>query len=522
MGRERRGGEPANAVAIAAIVIAAVGIGGRTASARAQAAAVAADPAATALERALLARYPEREIVPRSCRASAELEVIAGRMCLADPASGRVRAVRRVALGGELRAARVGGEVLFTVSDVEGVTTRYAGRVWRWDLARDAYLGLARTDEESYQALLYATSFGALYSTRAGWQLMDASGSRRVSAPWDPTDGSPGSFVVHGGVTYLVRGDYSQTPPRTLIERVALAGTAIRVTPHASLAGDRVVEDDGLFVHAVQARRGRFLLHVLALPATEAIDVEYPEGQRRPTSGRRIDATHVELAGPRGERVIVDLTARTASAASSASASAGASESESAARTTVLASSLVTLAPVRDGGVMIGSRERTFVLGASGVATPRRAPTAARSPCRCDARAMVCRRGPRIEGACPDVQELETIREYGERVGEATQFTTDGRFRIDRLEADYARITRLSDGARVWLRVLGTALLAQTDDGHFFLSDPALSDALDLREGRALTSAPVVALGSRAAALRSEHLIEELFAAPAVAARAPE
>jgi hypothetical protein len=117
----------------------------------------------------------------------------------------------------------------------------------------------------------------------------------------------------------------------------------------------------------------------------------------------------------------------------------------------------------------------------------------------------------RVEGACPNVQDLEVIRDYERRIP-PTQFSPDGAYRLDRVEADHGRVTRLRDGARLWVRVFGTVLFAQTDDGHYFLSDRALVDRLSLRDGAPITSAPLVPLATRAA-LYDEHLIESFFAA---------
>ena len=125
---------------------------------------------------------------------------------------------------------------------------------------------------------------------------------------------------------------------------------------------------------------------------------------------------------------------------------------------------------------------------------------------------MVCRDGTRVENACPDVQELEVLRdEGGERVSATTSFTPDGRFRIDRLEPDHARITRLRDGARLWVRIVDDALLAQTDDGHYFTTDRAIEARFFVREGRDLRSASVVPLASVANRFDAE-LVQRFFA----------
>lgn len=125
---------------------------------------------------------------------------------------------------------------------------------------------------------------------------------------------------------------------------------------------------------------------------------------------------------------------------------------------------------------------------------------------------MICRDGTRVDGACPDVEELEVIDgDFG--VVRSTLFSPDGRFRIDRIEADHGRITRLSDGARLWVRVFGDVLLAQSDDGHYFLSDRSLEDRIAVREGVDLLGAPMVPLASRAGTHFDPELVARFFGA---------
>jgi len=97
-------------------------------------------------------------------------------------------------------------------------------------------------------------------------------------------------------------------------------------------------------------------------------------------------------------------------------------------------------------------------------------PTAEPSECRCEGDARVCP-GVRVDGAC-----VATDAE-GPPV-----FDPSARFRVDRVEADFLRVTRLLDGERLWLRVTTRApddadvavdLVAQTDDGaHEGASSP--------------------------------------------------
>ena len=143
-----------------------------------------------------------------------------------------------------------------------------------------------------------------------------------------------------------------------------------------------------------------------------------------------------------------------------------------------------------------------------------------RARCTCEGTTLSCDRGAiTVADACTEVQELDRIHDvYAETATGAhtreSMYTNDGRFRIDRLEADHVRVTRLRDGARLWVRMYGDALFAQADDGSYFLSDRALVDRMSIRDGRSLLEAPVTPLAPRADALYRERLIADFFAAP--------
>ncbi|WP_157070354.1 hypothetical protein [Sandaracinus amylolyticus] len=452
------------------------------------------------LATALAARYPTRELVPQSCamREGETIALAAGRICLRDRATGLVRAVRRIALSGDwydTSAVARDGEVLFAVTDQGGAATRFAGRVWRWDLTRDAYLGLAQTDT----ARVVDTAFGVLYRTQAGWRRVDDASATRVDAPEDLLDYGVATFT-HEGTTYVVMG-----LQRVEVDTLALAGRSVQLRDHASLPGTLLYADRGVVVSAVQARGGVIQVHVLRLPATEPTIVAYPQGMRRPARASLEGAGTLLLSGPRGERASLDLAQGTITRVD---ASAPATPPE-----LLRASSLYTATPT-ERGVYLSASSGGYLLDASGVTTPRSAPRAARSRCRCVEADLVCpgAESAPIAGACAEVAELDRIRaDYADSADRSTQTTGDGAFRIDRLEADLVRITRLRDGARLWARIVDGALFAQLDDGSYFLSNRDLAARFALREGP-LTTGAVTPLGPRATQLFRETLIAEFFA----------
>ncbi|UJR84973.1 hypothetical protein [Sandaracinus amylolyticus] len=452
------------------------------------------------LATALAARYPTRELVPQSCttREGDTIVLAAGRICLRDRATGLVRAVRRIALSSDwidTSAVARDGEVLFAVTDQGGAATRFAGRVWRWDLTRDAYLGLAQTDT----ARIVDTAFGVLYRTQAGWRRVGEESATRVDAPEDLLDYGVSTFT-HEGATYVV-----MSLQRVEVETLALEGRSVQLRDHASLPGTLLYADRGVVVSAVQARGGVIQVHLLRLPATEPTIIVYPPGMRRPTSASLEGVGTLLLSGPRGERASLDLAQGTITRVE---ASAPATPPE-----LLRASSLYSATPTARG-VYLSASSSGYLLDASGVSTPRTAPRAARSRCRCVEADLVCRgaESTPIVGACAEVAELDRIRaDYAETTDRSTQITGDGAFRIDRLEADLVRVTRLRDGARLWTRIVDGALFAQLDDGTYFLSNRDLASRFAVREG-ALTTGAVTPLAPRAAQLFRETLIAEFFA----------
>lgn len=470
--------------------------------------AASAQDAPSPLARALAARYPEHEIVPQSCAAGSERVVFGARICLMDEATGLVRAVRRVSLGGFTSGALRGRDVFFAIFDEGGASTRFAGRVWRWDLGRDAYLGLGNVPQDE-PGDARETAFGVLYRIRSGWFLHDGSSAsaRRVHVPEGFAQGFGVQLWVSGAVTFMVANGDSGA----IVRRVELEGDHVRLRDHASVPGTPIHLARGTVITA--STRGRVAtVRALLLPSTEVIELAMPGGLRAPTGASPIDATHWRLTGPRRQRAVLDLAARTITA--------GGEDASSAAPASLLeASSLVHVQPSASNGLYVGRFEGGWTLDASGATRVRRRhPREPRARCTCEDAALSCEGGAvRVADACTEVQELDRITDQyaatatGARTRESL-YTNDGRFRIDRLEADHVRVTRLRDGARLWVRMFGDALFAQLDDGAFFVSERALVDRMAIRDGRSLLDAPVAPLAPRAGALFRERLIAEFFA----------
>lgn len=472
-----------------------IGIATLIAAMAPRAAAQQAQP--SALARALLARYPEHEIVPQSCRGAGPL-VSGDRLCLMDARTGLVRAVRRVALGGDIRAAMRGRDVVFAVGDFGGASTRFRNRVWRWDLTRDAYLGIGNIEEGFNQ--VFETSFGIVYRLRSGLFVSDGGQGRRVGGAELPS-----RVQVVGDATFAIE----EEPAPIRIRTVELAGDQLRLRDHATMPGRLLYAERGVVVSATT--RGRAVrVHLLRLPATEVIEIALPEGLRLPRSASAIDATHVRLSGPRRQSATLDVAAATITADA-------APPPADAAPAVLAASSLVHVVPTA-GGVYVGRFDGGWLLDATGATSQQRPPRAARARCSCTETTLVCERaGVTVQDACTDVPELDRISdEYASTAtgqqARATLYTDDGRFRIDRLEADHVRVTRLRDGARLWIRLFGGALFAQTDDGGYFASDRALVDRMAIRDGRSLLDAPVAPLAPRADALFRPDLVRAHFA----------
>jgi hypothetical protein len=465
------------------------------------------------LAAALRARRPTIEIVPQSCgRSTRAVEVTGERVCLQDAATGLTRAMRRFATTdvSAVRAARAGDDVVVGVmSDDSGAITRYAGGIWRWDLREDRYLGLVRHSADDYYAAAEVgeTDFGALVVDGGGerhWVFADGALARVR-----PFALSFETLRVIDGHTYARETSRSQETlslvgregPRVTTETVA----RYPVSTHLPLR--LAFPDDRPLVVSAFPRGASTRVHVVRPPAAEvrAFDVAV----NRPRAARMVGEA-LELRTSEG-RFLVDLTTGTVSP------SAGPPPEESSEPRQPRPGSFYALVP-GESTLVASAAGATFELGPEG-ARPLEgdAPEVRRSGCRCAEDALVCGEAAPIAGACTRVEDLERLSaldaDYEEREDQpATSYAPGGRFRLDRLEPDLVRVTRLSDGARLWVRIVHGAALAQTDDGAFWTTETASLEGYALRWGRSLIDAPVTELARHREAFYRASLVGDFFA----------
>jgi hypothetical protein len=466
------------------------------------------------LSPALRARRPTIEIVPQSCgRYIRAVEVTGERMCLQDVSTGLTRAMRRFATT-DLRAvgaARTGDDVVFAVaSDDAGAITRYAGRIWRWDLREDRYVGLAGASPDvSYlDAEVGATDFGALIVDRPGeryWVL--ANGALERVRPFDLY---PASLEVIDGHTYH-RGMRASQQTLSIVRREGPHVTRQTVARYPVATHLPLLlafpEERPLIVSAFP-RGTSTRVHVVRPPDAEvrAFDVAVA----RPRAARMVGEA-LELRSAEG-RFLVDLTTGALNPSD-----APPPEERSEPRQP-RPGSFYALVP-SSAGLVASTWGVTFALDAEGVRRVEEDPPALRrSGCRCRDDALVCGEATPIVGACTRVGDLERLSamdaDYEQRVDQpATSYAPEGRFRLDRLEPDLVRLTRLADGARLWVRIVYGAVLAQADDGAFWVPEAASLDGYALRWGRSLLDAPTTELAPHREAFYRPSLVSDFFAA---------
>lgn len=448
------------------------------------------------LASALAMRRPPTELVPQVCPAS---ETSRDDFVCARAASGVITAVRRVGLRAYVGAARRGDDLYFVVAD-GNTQTRFANSVWRWDLSLDAIHGLGEvgTREGEPVHFVAATSFGVLYRTTAGLVLHDGASARPIAAPEDI---EYARLLVHEGVTY------GAWPEDRAVEIRALALEGDRITWErlATMPGHASIDAPRLFVSS--ERRGtRTALHFFTVPGPTVIDASVPLSDF--TSSLSEDGAS-----------FIASTRR--SAYSVATATGVVTPLDPA----VVPRPLILIRPRAVAWIRTGQSEvwlqagasRGVLLAASGLTVRRRAPRQ-QTACRCRGEDMVCgRAGPNLVGACAGRHALAAIQEESDDPAHDPEratpsFTGDGRFRVDRVEPDLARITRLADGAHLWARLFDDfTLLAQRDDGTYFLADRALERQLVVRLGPSLLESQTAPLGSRPELFRAT-LVEDFFA----------
>jgi hypothetical protein len=470
------------------------------------------------LPTALRARRPTVEIVPQSCgRSSRVVEVTQERVCVQDRASGLSRAMRRFATTDldAVTAARTGDDVVLSVMpDDSGAVTRHAGRTLRWDLRADQYVALALPVLREYgdAVSVGAADFGVVLAESPGdrhWIF--ANGTLERVRPFRfPVSG----LTIVDGRTYLRQTNASQETlslvrrdgMRILAERIARYPVATHLPLTLAFPEGRPLVVSA-FPHGGSTR-----VHVVRPPATEvrALDIAVA----RPRAARMVGEA-LELRSTDG-RFLVDL------ATGAATPSDAPPPEERSEPRMPRPGSFYALIPSHDGLVAVASG-RTFGLDAEGVRPlhleeeEEDAPARRRSGCRCREDALVCGGAAPIAGACTQVEDLEHLQSLLEtETGSyddhpATSFAPEGRFRLDRLEPDLVRLTRLTDGARLWVRVIDGAVFAQADDGAFWLPDAESLEGFAVRWGRSLLDAPVTGLAPYREAFYRGSLIGDFF-----------
>lgn len=438
-----------------------------------------------ALATALRALRPEIELVPEICGPGGTA-ARRGHVCARE--GRRTRAVRRFSLA-RVPHVRVGDGVLALV-DHAGERTRVPSGLVRWDLRTDL---TERLESPTQVTSLIDLGFGALVGYEAGQGITRALLERPDAPPMEvPADRLEQTFHVVDGTTYAFRTQGSELAvTRLTVSAEALVEEPVTVVPGAVWWDDTNVT--AWIVHVDGTR-----LQLRRAPFTEVSTVEL---RVRPGPITEIEGGWWIGYG-RGQRVRVELA--------------------SGAVTREPASSDIVIAPepgpgslhevvLAAGGVFVRAQQASLLLTAAGAdaveATPAQEPAA----CACEGDALACG-DRRIEAACLEVEGLEQLRVVGAVAPPSTQLGPDGRFRVDMIEADLARVTRLSDGARLWLWISTEALVVQADDGAFWASQPELTPSHTVRRGRSILDAPVRALEEERAALFRPTLIRAFFA----------
>lgn len=475
------------------------------------AAEVAASPrlevaAPSDLAAAIAARLPTIELVPQMCGVS-HTEVVGSheRLCLQDTATGLARATRRfvTSYDGLVTGARRGDEVVFAALDIGMATTRYSGHLWRWTLVDDRYVGLAELDDE---AILFgptrvdALDFGILIRTTAD--------SATRSFTWLFADGelqrlreieALGTTWVVDGHTYSTRRERQREVvssvrldgPRIVLDRITTYPRAwhLPLAVHFPAGQPRII--------SAFPRGERTELHVLELPGHDVrvitVDVERPI-EARFEDGRFLLRT---AAGWQS----VDWMSGTLAPATVAEARGPFPLPH--------IRSVHAIVPVEDGVVLTYS-DGAFRLGPTGTTSLVEVPGPTRSGCHCDGDDVLCGE-TRLAGGCTTTPELERIVGGDESSAPPTTWSAAGRFRIDRLEPDLTRITRTSDGTRLWVRVTDEGIFAQADDGAFEAPSALHDDAWSLRWGRSLLDAPVTPLATHRDAFYRPTVVADFF-----------
>ena len=457
-------------------------------------------PRPATVAEALRERLPFIELVPELCASGTRVPMHA---CVLDAPTGRTRAVRW--FGASVSSVREAETLLVAVPYGEqGAPSPYRGAFHRWDLATDTVTREGEQNTRGWYVRLLETGFGPVRELDSG--MPGTRIERRVDGAWVEVDSEAplplGRVAVHEGVTYermamagpmfatlrledgaLVRETFAALAPEGVRGRVFAGDVPRPWAAHISTDAARVI-----IRHAIAPSRD---VHENVLSDVgEAPDVHATESAvyvYSATSARRLDlATGRLTALPRA-----------------AVPPMGSLESNEPSVIRFGALGLV-LSSLR-GWVRVGPDG--FVLG-----TPAVAPDASTPRCTCEGAALVCG-AQRIDAACAPVDGNVALHRGGPTPADVAQLISDdGRFRVDAVAHDLLRVTRLSDGARLWVRMLGRGALVSADDGAFVVSENVAHFAFSIRAGRSILDAPMFSLAQHRAALERPTLLSDFFA----------
>lgn len=454
---------------------------------------------------ALQARRPRVELVPNACDHGA---------CLIDEATGLVRATRGFA--SRTTTARLRGEIIVAVPRGDGsVETPYTGSLWRWNLARDRVTRLGERVGGEWETRVYESSFGVIIEDNASSQ---ASTTRVYDGHADIDEGearsddpsvitaSVGDLIIVDGTTYEFSGEREEI---TVLQR---DGDAVVREPFVDLG--RSAPDALLllgtrghpWVGRIYLRERPVRFEWVMLPSREKRTLTF-DGLTGTVGQSSVDNTLYVYDETHTHRV--DL----ATGATAPIARAEVRQYEP---------------PVNGISAqwpIAWKLHRAYVEWMAAVDVVETGPAGFRVhpldppdadagvACACDGAALACPDG-RVEGACATVEGLATINRASRASqlrGVSTLYTPGGRFRLDGIDLSVVRITRLRDGARIWVRQSRSGLMAQADDGAYCTNVNEVHTSYSVRWGPSLLDAPVTTLAAQRASLERPTLVADFF-----------
>jgi hypothetical protein len=467
---------------------------------------------AVPLAEALAARRPRHEVVPMEC---------SDHVCVREPGSELVRA--SLATLGAAPSARGRHEVIFVRGREMGfVESRYSGRIWRWNLTRDEVTPLNEgSGAETFEVRLQESPFGAIIHTEVVSTTDSATEYLRYDGHALVADGEGLTlpelplgelFVVNGTLVELHR---IGTCGFAVIRREGDALVREEVTPPSPCSDNSTSYSHGgpspLFAHVIRSAQGGQLEYAV-LPSREIRVVPFDGLGERVSLQERGD----------GLFLVGSAAALRVDKATGAATRVSLAEVPAAPALDAVAS-VRTHRPLihafdQDGLAIVGYMT-LHTLGPGGVSLRRPGDPVARAApdaggvCACADRALVCG-DRRIDDACMPVRGLLPLwrgERHPSRATRTTLTTPDGRFRLDGVDLDVLRVTRLRDGARIWVRLINAGVFVQADDGAWSNTDAQAPSGCAIRWGRDLEGSPVTPLATHRAALERPTLVADFF-----------